>query len=438
MPPTVSLARGQRTKLGDLGLSQGAFTLELALAPASLALDSACFGLDSQRRLADERYMTFFNQPQSPCGGVRQSGTHTFAFDLARLPASIDALVVTLATESAQGLRALGASQARLRHPDGSTAAEFALDGTLFQNERAVMLIEFYRKDGQWRTSPVAQGFNGGLAALVQHFGGSVAEAAPPPAPAPAPPPPPPPPPPIPAPAPAPPPAPAPVPAPAPASPKVSLGKITLDKRGDKISLEKRGAGAGHGRIVCNLQWSAGSNGSTTPAPRKSGFLAGLLGGGAAASGGGIDLDLGCLFELSDGTRSVVQALGNTFGAFDQAPYIHMAGDDRSGTSANGEFLYINGDKLQHIKRICIYAFIYEGVANWAQADGVVTVSVPGHPPIEVRLDGHEDRKNLCAIAMLENVDGQLRVTKLAEYFTGHVALDERYGWGLRWQKGSK
>ena len=115
-----------------------------------------------------------------------------------------------------------------------------------------------------------------------------------------------------------------------------------------------------------------------------------------------------------------------------------MAGDDRSGQSANGEFLYINGDKLQHIKRICIYAFIYEGVANWAQADGVVTVSVPGHPPIEVRLDGHEERKNLCAIAMLENVDGQLRVTKLAEYFSGHVQLDEHYGWGLRWQAGSK
>ena len=412
MSQPLSLLRGQRTKLSDLGLSQGAFTLELALAPASLALDSACFGLDSQRHLADERYMTFFNQPQSPCGGVRQTGTHTFAFDLARLPDSIDALVVTLATEAAEGLRALGASHVRLLHANGSTAAEFVIDAGLFQNERAVMLIEFYRKDGQWRTSPVAQGFNGGLAALVQHFGGSVAEPAPAPAPAPAP-----------------------IPAPAPA--KVSLGKITLDKRGDKISLEKRGPGAGHGRIVCNLQWSAGT-GSSKAAPRKSGFLAGLLGGGAAASGGAIDLDLGCLFELSDGKRSVVQALGNTFGAYEQAPYIHMAGDDRSGQSANGEFLYINGDKLQHIKRICIYAFIYEGVANWAQADGVVTVSVPGHPPIEVRLDGHEERKNLCAIAMLENVDGQLRVTKLAEYFSGHVQLDEHYGWGLRWQAGSK
>ena len=410
MSQSLSLLRGQRTKLSDLGLSQGAFTLELALAPASLALDSACFGLDSQRRLADERYMTFFNQPQSPCGGVHQSGTHTFQMELARLPASIDALVVTLATESTEGLRALDASCARLRRPDGSTAAEFTFDGSLFQNERAVMLIEFYRKDGQWRTSPVAQGFNGGLAALVQHFGGSVAEPTAAPAPAPTP-----------------------IPAPA----KVSLSKITLEKRGDKISLEKRGTGTGHGRIVCNLQWSASSS-HNTAAPRKSGFLAGLLGSGAAASGGAIDLDLGCLFELNDGQRSVVQALGNTFGAYEQAPYIHMAGDDRSGTSANGEFLYINGDQIQHIKRICIYAFIYEGVANWAQADGVVTVSVPGHPPIEVRLDGHEQRKNMCAIAMLENISDELRVTKLAEYFSGHVQLDEHYGWGLRWQKGSK
>ena len=248
MSQPLSLLRGQRSKLSDLGLSQGTFTLELALAPASLALDSACFGLDSQRKLSDERYMTFFNQPQSPCGGVRQTGTHSFAFDLARLPASIDALVVTLATEAADGLRALGASHARLLAADGSVAGDFAFDASLFQQERAVMLLEFYRKDGQWRTSPVAQGFSGGLAALVQHFGASVAEPAPAPAPTPA-------------------------PAPPPAA-KVSLSKITLDKRGDKISLEKRGAGVGHGRIVCNLQWSASASRSPAPA-RKSGFLAG-------------------------------------------------------------------------------------------------------------------------------------------------------------------
>ena len=114
------------------------------------------------------------------------------------------------------------------------------------------------------------------------------------------------------------------------------------------------------------------------------------------------------------------------------------AADDRTGSISSGENIFINGTHFDQIKRVLVYAFIYEGVANWPQADGVVTVSVPGHPPIEVRLDGHEERKNMCAIAMLENIDGQLRVTKLAEYFSGHRALDERYGWGLNWQAGKK
>ncbi len=115
-----------------------------------------------------------------------------------------------------------------------------------------------------------------------------------------------------------------------------------------------------------------------------------------------------------------------------------MAGDDRTGENASGEFLYINGDHFKEIHRICIYAFIYEGAANWGQARGVVTLSVPGHQPIEVCLDGHDDRMNMCAIAMLENDLGELRVTKLAEYFSGHRELDQRYGWGLRYQRGAK
>lgn len=197
-----------------------------------LDIDAACFGLDSARRLSDERYMVFFNQPSSPCGAVRQVAPHAFEFDLARVPESIDAFVLTLATEAADGLKRLGRSEARLGETQATTCAQFAFDGSLFPVERAVMLIEIYRKEGRWRLSPVAQGFQGGLAGLVQHFGGTVAEASSSVA-APA--------------------LPAAVPAPAPAP--VSLSKITLDKPGDKISLEKRGA-KGHGRIVCNLRWN--------------------------------------------------------------------------------------------------------------------------------------------------------------------------------------
>jgi len=261
-----------------------------------------------------------------------------------------------------------------------------------------------------WRLCAVGQGFNGGLDALVTHFGGVVAKE------------------------------PAeklvtestPLPPPTPAAPKVNLSKITLQKRGDKISLEKRSSSAGHGRIVCNLNWSRG----VAPAPAQKKGLFGRRSAGATQLG--IDLDLGCLYEMADGTKSAVQALGETFGDYERAPFINMAGDDRTGANEHGEFLYINGDHLKDLKRICIYAFIYEGVANWGEADGVVTLTVPGHPLIEVCLDNHVDGKNMCAIAMLENDRGELRISKLGEYFAGHVELDNRYGWGLRWQSGTK
>jgi len=54
--------------------------------------------------------------------------------------------------------------------------AELKLDGSIFDQERATMLIEIYRKEGIWRLAAIGQGFNAGLAALIQHFGGEVDE----------------------------------------------------------------------------------------------------------------------------------------------------------------------------------------------------------------------------------------------------------------------
>ncbi|MDR1462206.1 MAG: TerD family protein, partial [Azoarcus sp.] len=399
----MQLSRGQRSKLSDLGLADAPFAIELQLDARGLNVDVSCFGLDTAKRLSDERYMIFFNQPASPCGGVKLAGGR-FEIDLSRLPTTIDSLTLTLALDGAGQMSQLGPCMATLSR-NGAPVASYAFDGGHFTAERAVMLLDIYRKDGAWRLCAVGQGFNGGLDALVQHFGGEVA-GKPSSSPTPA--------------APPPPPSQTQAQTQAP-QPKVSLSKITLEKRGDKISLEKRGNSAGHGRIVCNLNWSAGNGG-------KKGLFGSLFGGAK-----GIDLDLGCLFELSNGEKGAVQALGNTFGSYDRPPYIHMAGDDRTGASASGEFLYINGDHLKDIKRICIYAFIYEGAANWGQADGVVTVTVPGHPPVEVRLDNHDNSKNMCAVAMLENDRGELKLTKLAKYFASHPALDNDYNWGLRW-----
>ena len=210
-----------------------------------------------------------------------------------------------------------------------------------------------------------------------------------------------------------------PAPAPASSGSPIRFEKIELKKRGDVINLQK---GTGPiGEIVVNLNWNQ---------KKKAGWF---------GNSGGVDLDLGCLFELKDGRKSTVQALGEAFGSLHRAPYIALDGDDRTGSVSTGENLRINGHEVAQIKRVLIYAFIYEGVTNWSEADGVVTIKQQGGPEIIVRLDEHNNRKGMCAIAMIRNVGDQtFSIEKLVEYYSGHRELDQAHNWGLRWEAGSK
>ena len=89
---------------------------------------------------------------------------------------------------------------------------------------------------------------------------------------------------------------------------------------------------------------------------------------GCAGGGGGIDLDLACLWEFTDGSKGVVQALGNAFQApYRGAPIIRLDGDDRSGSGTGGENMFIDLSRVDEIRRILVFAFIYEGVPNWAE-----------------------------------------------------------------------
>ena len=141
---------------------------------------------------------------------------------------------------------------------------------------------------------------------------------------------------------------------------------------------------------------------------------------------------------MKDGEIGCVQALGNDFGSLSHPPYIALDGDDRTGSNAAGETLRVNGKMASKIKRILVYTFIYEGVANWQQADGIVTVKCPGSPDIIVRMDEYGSSKAMCAIALLENINDTFSVEKLVRFFSGHKSLDAAYHWGLRWQPGSK
>ncbi len=194
------------------------------------------------------------------------------------------------------------------------------------------------------------------------------------------------------------------------------MTKITLTKRGESVNLAKGGGGA----FVVNLDWN-----QAAPQGQKRGFLQPKV--------QGIDLDLACLYVLSSGQVSGIQALGNTFGSYDEEPWILLDRDDRSGAATGGETMRINERHSDKFARILIYAMIYEGVANWSQADGVVRVTQEGGPAIEVRLDESQPLP-ICAVAMLTNTGGgQMKAERLVTYHRSQVDMDHAYGIGAPW-----
>lgn len=179
----LTLTQGQRVPVAKV-TSSASIKVEFAL-PSALTIDFACFGLDVHGKLSDDQYMIFFNQPKAPGDSICQIASNAFTVSLNALPSSIDRLVFTAAIDGNGQMSQVGAS--RIAVGDGAAVqAETTFSGDSFQQERAVMLLEFYRKNGEWRLVPVLQGFNEGLDALVRHFGGEVADEQPAPAPAPA------------------------------------------------------------------------------------------------------------------------------------------------------------------------------------------------------------------------------------------------------------
>ena len=192
-------------------------------------------------------------------------------------------------------------------------------------------------------------------------------------------------------------------------------------KKGQKVSLEKKGS-ATLGEILINLNWSQ---------PVKKGFF--------APKPQPIDLDLGCLFELQDGRKGCAQALGNAFGSLHQPPYIALDGDDRTGAVTTGENLRIDGNQISFFKRILVYTFIYEGAANWQQADATVTIKYPGAEDLIVKMDSYNSNDVMCGLVLLENVnDETFSVEKIVQFYPGHPQLDAAFHWGLQWRAGRK
>ncbi len=176
---TRELAKASRIRIGDLTPATDLY-LGVGLTAPGLTFDISCFGLDADERLSDDRYFVFFNQPASPENAVRllgaqQDDTESFRIVLPDVPETIHKLSLTATVDGDGQMSRVVSGYVRIV-AGGVEVGRYSFTGAEFSTERAVMLADVYRRNGEWRFVAVGQGFDGGLQALLENFGGEVLE----------------------------------------------------------------------------------------------------------------------------------------------------------------------------------------------------------------------------------------------------------------------
>ncbi|MGW4872574.1 TerD family protein [Streptomyces chartreusis] len=393
-------------------------------------------------RVRSDADFVFYNQPAHSSGAVRHEGkrdaggqvTDSIQVDLARVEPAIETVILAASADGGSFGRVPGLYIEVKDAAQGTVVARF--DSTGADVETAFVLGEFYRRQGAWKFRAVGQGYSSGLEGLATDYGITVDEpqqaaptaapVAPPVTPSMTPPPPTAPP------VTMPPPAMPPVPPPAPQTAPVSLSKVTLTKAAPAVSLTKQGGTSGAMRV--NLNWQV----------RKqfSGWASKL--GRPVAMHNDLDLDLCALYELTDGSKGVIQSLGNAYGALHQPPYIHLDGDDRTGAVASGENLTVNLDQQRAFRRILVFVTIYQGARSFADLHATVTLTPQHGAPIDFSLDECTVPSTVCALALITNTGNDLIVQREARYLvpergvSPQRTVDYAYGWGMNWTPGRK
>jgi stress response protein SCP2 len=154
------------------------FSAIVTLQPVSgVDVDVSAFLLKADGKVRDDADMCFYGQPSVAGGKVvyvgSADGRTEFRLDLASIDASVEKIALT-ATIHENKVRFASFSNIQL-----DLGGLLATVPTTGKTETALILGEFYRRNGEWKFRCLGQGFEGGLAPLATNFGVVVEETAP-------------------------------------------------------------------------------------------------------------------------------------------------------------------------------------------------------------------------------------------------------------------
>lgn len=397
-------------KGGNTVVGAGALSVGLEVVGDTVDLSALLVGADGRVRSDDD--LVFYNQPSAESGAVRHlaaegGAPERVAVDPGALPADVDRVVLVGSCDPDNTARTFrDVKEVTVRAEQSGAEPVVFRQPALTDGERAVLLVELYRRGDGWKLRAIGQGYAEGLAGLATDFGIDVSEPEPqqqPPVPRhrpepqrqpqpdpraalqqPA--------------APAPVQAP-PVPSSTPANlTKPPLGKVSLDKGGQvSISLDKKDREL---VVTVALEWDGGSD-----QRRRS----------------GADLDLYALFvPASQAQRGGPQPPGTVvkkgragkkggegagvvyyknLGSLQEAPYIQLDGDARA--PGRETIRIVRPDEHGYVL-LCAYSAVSNGFGSFKSFGAKVVVDDGRGSNVTVPLFENTSTRFWVAIALVD------------------------------------
>ncbi|MGW4032408.1 TerD family protein [Streptomyces sp. NPDC004838] len=167
-------------KGGNTVVGTGRITAELHSVGDPVDLSALLVGADGKVRSDDD--MVFYNQPDAESGAVRHLPAAADALERievnpAALPADVDRVVLVGSCDPddrTRSFRTVKDLAVRVTQ-DGAEPIGFR-PPPLTDGERAVLLVEIYRRGPAWKLRAIGQGYAEGLAGLAVDFGVRVEE----------------------------------------------------------------------------------------------------------------------------------------------------------------------------------------------------------------------------------------------------------------------
>lgn len=152
-------------------------------------LDASMFLLNDNGKVRGDTDFIFYNQLLSTCGSVEHTGDNRtgdgdgddeqLKVYLQKVPTVINKLAITVTIHDAiarkQNFGQVSDAYVRIVNLDNDVEiARFDLTED-YSTETAMVFGEIYRHNGEWKFKAVGQGYNGGLEAMCNQYGVTVA-----------------------------------------------------------------------------------------------------------------------------------------------------------------------------------------------------------------------------------------------------------------------